>query len=158
MLAIHENIKSDIDFALILSVFDKVVEHFKLPGSVRVDLSIVDEETIRELNRQQRDVDAVTDVLSFPYLEVKFPFKAEDYPYDVDPESGEILLGDIVLCYQRTLQQSVEYGHSKERESCYLVLHGLLHLLGYDHIDECDKVKMRQQEELILQSLGILRD
>ena len=66
MLAIHEDIKSDIDFALILSVFDKVVEHFKLPGSVRVDLSIVDEETIRELNRQQRDVDAVTDVLSFP--------------------------------------------------------------------------------------------
>ena len=94
-------------------------------------------------------------MLSFPYLEVKFPFKAEDYPYDVDPESGEILLGDIVLCYQRTLQQSVEYGHSKERESCYLVLHGLLHLLGYDHIKDEDKAAMRKAEEDVLFKAGI---
>lgn len=158
MIYIDDEVGSDIDKSSIYHLFDEYVQHFSLPGSVHVDLSIVDEEDIRQLNKDSRGIDSVTDVLSFPYLEVKLPFKSGDYPYDIDPESGEILLGDIVLCYQRMSEQSAEYGHSKERECCYLVLHGLLHLLGFDHIDESDKAKMREQEELILSKMGLCRD
>ena len=158
MLYIDEQVKSGVDTGLIYDLFDKYVEHFKLPKNVQVNLSIVDEDNIRQLNKNFREIDSVTDVLSFPYLEIKLPFNADDYPYDVDPENGDILLGDIALCYQRMLEQSIDYGHSKEREACYLVLHGLLHLLGFDHIEEGDRAKMREQEELILTEMGLRRD
>ena len=80
-------------------------------------------------------MDAVTDVLSFPSVDVSLPFDEADYQYDIDPCDGKITLGEIMLCYSRMEDQSVEYGHSKERECCYLVLHGLLHLLGFDHME-----------------------
>ncbi|MDE5756331.1 MAG: rRNA maturation RNase YbeY [Clostridia bacterium] len=157
MLEIYDEVDSALDVTLIQNVFEEYKRHFDLPGNLSVELTIVDEDTIREVNRQFRSVDSVTDVLSFPSLEVKLPFVAEDYPMDIDPASGEIMLGEIMLCYSRMAQQSVEYGHSKERESCYLVLHGLLHLLGFDHMEQEDKDKMRTQEELILGKLGINR-
>ena len=85
------------------------------------------------------------------------PFRAEDYPFDVDFSTGQLMLGEIMLCYKRAQEQSLEYGHSIQRECCYLVLHGLLHLLGYDHIDERDKALMREKEEKILSALGVFR-
>ena len=157
MLEVYDEVDSRLDTALIQKVFEEYKSHFSLPDNVCVELSIVDGDTIREVNKQFREVDSVTDVLSFPSLEVKLPFVAEDYPMDVDPSSGEIMLGEIMLCYARMVEQSEEYGHSKERESCYLVLHGLLHLLGFDHIEQDDKDKMRKEEEAILGKLGISR-
>ena len=157
MLEIFDEVDSNLDTALIQKVFEEYKSHFALPSNVCVELTIVDEETIKDVNKQFRSVDSVTDVLSFPSLEVKLPFVASDYPMDIDPSSGEIMLGEIMLCYSRMVEQSVEYGHSKERESCYLVLHGLLHLLGFDHVEQEDKDKMREQEELILGKLGIGR-
>lgn len=157
MLEIFDEAESNLDVTLIQKVFEEYKNHFSLPNNVSVELTVVGEEAIKEVNRQFRGIDNVTDVLSFPSLEVNLPFVAEDYPMDIDPSSGEIMLGEIMLCYPRMVEQSVEYGHSKERESCYLVLHGLLHLLGFDHIEPQDKEKMRQQEEFILGKLGIDR-
>lgn len=157
MLELYDEIESRLDATLIQRVFEEYKSCFDLPANVSVELTIVDGETIKEVNRQFREVDSVTDVLSFPNLEVKLPFDAADYPNDVDPETGEIMLGSIMLCYGRAVEQSLEYGHSTERECCYLVLHGLLHLLGFDHIEQEDKAKMREQEELILGKLGITR-
>ncbi|MDE6189869.1 MAG: rRNA maturation RNase YbeY [Clostridia bacterium] len=158
MLEIFDEIESGLDCELIQKVFEKVKLKFSLPDNVRVELTIVAEEDIQNTNREFRNVDSVTDVLSFPALEVKLPFNADDYPYDVDLSTGELMLGEIMLCYKRALEQSEQYGHSKERECCYLVLHGLLHLLGFDHIEESDRAQMRKQEEEILTSLNILRD
>lgn len=157
MLEIYDEVDSGLDRELLQKVFEEYKRHFALPDSVGVELNIVDEDTIKQVNGQFRSVDSVTDVLSFPALEVKLPFEAADYPYDVDPDSGEISLGEIMLCYKRLVEQSEEYGHSKERESCYLFLHGLLHLLGFDHIVQEDKAVMREQEEAILSKLGIDR-
>ncbi|MDE5654123.1 MAG: rRNA maturation RNase YbeY [Clostridia bacterium] len=157
MLEIYDEVESQLDTALIHKVFEEYKKHFALPDKINVELTIVDEDTIKEVNREYRGVDSVTDVLSFPSLDAKLPFVAEDYPMDIDISSGEIMLGEIMLCYSRAVEQSVEYGHSKERECSYLVLHGLLHLLGFDHIEQEDKEKMREQEELILGKLGIGR-
>lgn len=158
MIEIFDDTESGLDTELIKKVFDEVCKEFSLPDNVYAELTVADGETIREVNREYRNVDSVTDVLSFPNLEVKLPFKAEDYPDDVDMATGEILLGEIMLCYDRAVEQSKEYGHSVERECAYLVLHGLLHLLGFDHMEEGDKVEMRAMEEKILSSMGITRD
>lgn len=124
-----------------------------------LDLSFVGRERIRELNASLRGVDRVTDVLSFPTIEkVILPLKKGNYPFDVDPDSGKVYLGSIVICRARAKEQSVEYGHSLERELSYLTVHGVLHLLSFDHIEERDKVKMRAAEEKILSALGIGRD
>ena len=124
-----------------------------------LDLSFVGRDRIRALNASLRGVDRVTDVLSFPTLDkVILPLRKEDYPFDLDPESGHVALGSIVICRARAREQAAEYGHSVERELSYLTVHGVLHLLSFDHIEESDKVKMRAAEEKILSSLGIGRD
>ena len=124
-----------------------------------LDLSFVGRERIRALNASLRGVDRVTDVLSFPTIEkVVLPLIKGNYPFDVDPDSGKVYLGSIVICRARAKEQSVEYGHSLERELSYLTVHGVLHLLSFDHIEERDKVKMRAAEEKILSALGIGRD
>ena len=125
-----------------------------------VDISFVDEETIRTLNREQRHIDKKTDVLSFPTLSLK-PFqkiKLKDFKDDIDPESKLLLLGDIIICESVARENANEYGHSFEREVCYLVVHGFLHLLGFDHIEEEDKMVMRALEEAVLKKYKITRE
>ena len=122
------------------------------------DLTFVGREAIRALNKETRGVDRVTDVLSFPTLEnVKLPLRAEKYPFDVDPSTGRVNLGSVVICRARAKEQAKEYGHSYEREVAYLSIHGLLHLLSFDHIEEKDRVAMRKEEEKILSALDIRR-
>ena len=124
-----------------------------------LDLSFVGRARIRALNAALRGVDRVTDVLSFPTIErVTLPLKKGDYPFDVDPESGKVHLGSIVICRAKAVEQAAEYGHSLERELAYLTVHGVLHLLSFDHIEEGDRAKMRAAEERILGVLGIGRD
>ena len=123
-----------------------------------VELLFVDGEEIRALNAQTRDVDKVTDVLSFPTLDgVKGEkIHGEDFPFDMD-EDGRLVLGSIVICKERAREQAEEYGHSYSRELHYLLVHGVMHCLGYDHIEEQDKTEMRGREEYILEKLGITR-
>lgn len=124
-------------------------------------LRIVDEETIRTVNREQRDVDRVTDVLSFPSCQFK-KGTARDNPKrlrrEYDASVGKIFLGDILLCVKRAQEQAVEYGHSLRRELAYLTAHAMFHLMGYDHIEPEDKAKMRPMEERALARLGIRRE
>ena len=107
-------------------------------------------------------MDKVTDVLSFPNLELKMPLsnnlKMSKCALDVNPETGNIMLGDIYIYYGRVKSQAKEYGHSIIREAGYLFLHGVLHLLGFDHMVEEEKAEMRKYEEIILNKLNIQRD
>lgn len=111
-----------------------------------LNIVVVDNERIREINREYRNKDAVTDVISFAFEEVN----------DVDYE-GIRFLGEIYISYERCVSQAEDYGHSVKREFCYLAVHGLLHLLGYDHMVEEDKKVMRALEEEILNEYDIKR-
>ncbi|MBQ7912930.1 MAG: rRNA maturation RNase YbeY [Clostridia bacterium] len=124
-----------------------------------VELVFVDGEEIRRLNRETRDTDKVTDVLSYPALDgIKGQaVKGEEHPYEID-EEGNLLIGSIVICCERAREQAEEYGHSYERELHYLIVHGIMHCLGYDHMTDEDKAEMREKEEFILGKLGIVRN
>ena len=112
-----------------------------------ISVTFVEAEEIRELNRDYRDNDKVTDVLSFPQF---------DDLNDI-PDFGEICLGDVVICKERAQEQAEEFGHSFEREIIYLFTHSILHLLGYDHMEEEEKQEMRAREEEVMSHLGIGR-
>lgn len=126
--------------------------------NLAIELIFVDEEEIRRLNNETRKIDKVTDVLSYPALEdIKGQaLKGEDYPFEID-EEGNLLIGSIAICCQRAKEQAKEYGHSYERELHYLIVHGIMHCLGYDHIEDEDRAEMREKEEYILGKLGITR-
>lgn len=113
-----------------------------------ISVTFVDMEEIHQLNRDYRGVDSPTDVLSFPQFD------------DLDdlPEEGEIALGDVVICKEKAEEQAKEFGHSFEREILYLFVHSVLHLLGYDHMDEDEKKIMRRHEEEVMTELGITRE
>lgn len=129
--------------------------------NIELNMSFVSRLQIKKLNKQARGINKVTDVLSFPTLLgddgaiIDKKLSKKNFPYDINPETGNIMLGDIIICLPRCISQSRKYGTTKVREICYLSVHGLLHLLGYDHIDEKDKKLMRKKEELILESINI---
>jgi len=112
-----------------------------------ISVTFVDKAEIHELNNQYRGVDSPTDVLSFPQFD----------DFDDLPEEGDICLGDVVICTDKAKEQAEEFGHTFEREIIYLFVHSILHLLGYDHMDEDEKAFMRRQEETVMEHLGITR-
>lgn len=124
-----------------------------------VELVFADGEEIRRLNRELRGMDKVTDVLSFPTLDgIKgLPIKKKAYKNEID-EQGNLCIGSIVVCCERAKEQAEEYGHSYNRELHYLIVHGIMHCLGYDHEIEEEKSEMREKEEFILKKLGITRE
>ena len=125
---------------------------------IEVEIGFIDAERMRSTNAEARGADSVTDVLSFPALEVKLPFDAGDYPDDRDPETGAVMLGEIYICPERAFAQAAEYGHSLSREAAFLSVHGMLHLLGFDHEDEAEREEMEKLQDEILDSVGISRD
>lgn len=137
------------------AVFAELGQSFPLAA----DVSIVDEENIKDLNARFRNKDEVTDVLSFPALDGVFGKVIDDkeYPFDFDCDTGRIYIGSIALCIERARLQADEYGHSTLREVFYLVCHGLLHLFGYDHMTDSDKAVMREREEAVMSRLGLTR-
>lgn len=131
-------------------------EGVKLPCEISVLLT--DDEGIRQINQDMRQVDRATDVLSFPMFELLpgDPPNGEEY---LDPDTDRIPLGDMCISLERAQEQARSFGHSLERELCYLTVHSVLHLLGYDHLDEGPmKAQMRGREEAILGELGITRE
>ena len=121
-----------------------------------VDILVTSDAEIHALNREARQVDRPTDVLSFPAFDLK-PGELPG-PEDADPGSGLVPLGDMMISMERVAAQAKEYGHSNRRELAYLTVHSVLHLLGYDHVDEGPmKAQMRAREEAILEELGIRR-
>ena len=122
-----------------------------------VDVRLTHDSGIHEINKEMREVDAPTDVLSFPVFDLVPGELPEEE--DADPGTGLIPLGDMVISMERVTAQAKEYGHSNRRELAYLVVHSVLHLLGYDHLDEGpQKKQMREREEAILAELGITRE
>ncbi len=129
------------------------------PKKLSVVATFVDGEEIRQLNSQYRNIDKVTDVLSFPTID-NYGHGVVDidkYPYEVDGRTGYLNLGDIFICMDVAKKQAEEYGHSLKRESAFLFLHGLLHLLGYDHIEPQDEIQMKEAANEILSVCKIER-
>lgn len=117
-----------------------------------VSINFVSSDEIKELNKKTRNIYKETDVLSFPNLNLKpmAKIKIKDFKDDINPESRNLMLGDVIICEQVAKGNAETYGHSYERELCYLVLHGFLHLIGFDHMEEEDKKVMRALEEAVL--------
>ena len=138
------------------------LKHLNQPvNDLEMSLSFVSADEIKELNNQYRNVDAVTDVLSFPTVdnpECK-EMKLSDFALDsINPETGKLNIGDVIICLERAKEQAEEYNHSLKRELCFLSLHGLLHLLGYDHVNAEDEKQMFALQEGILNKMRITRN
>lgn len=134
----------------------RVLESEGVPFDAEIDVTVVDAEAIRQLNAEYRDKDAVTDVLSFPMYEFLNGVPQEEL--EAEPDSGCVMLGDMILCYTRAVEQAAQFGHSPARECGYLTTHSVLHLLGYDHErEEDDRKLMRGKEEENLTALGLVR-
>lgn len=119
--------------------------------SIYIDITLTNPENIKKLNKEYRKIDKETDVLSFPMFEKE---EIENLKLTTYPET----LGDIVISIERVKEQAIEYGHSFERELAYMVVHGFYHLMGEDHIEENDKLIMREKEEKVLEKLKISRE
>ncbi|NMA68680.1 MAG: rRNA maturation RNase YbeY [Desulfitobacterium sp.] len=126
------------------------LQHLGGPEEAEVSLTLVDDSRIHQLNKEYRGVDSPTDVLSFALQE-----EIEDEPEILDYEDD--LLGDIVISVERARAQALEYEHSFERELVYLAVHGTLHLLGYDHLEDEEKAEMRELEEAVMEKIGLPR-
>ena len=124
-----------------------VLREEKFEDSAEVSVTFVDNEEIRRLNAKFRDIDRETDVLSFPL--------GENGVYDTNLDTGYKLLGDVVISMEKAREQAHTFGHSLEREVCYLCVHSMLHLLGYDHIDPKEKAVMRMKEEAVMTKIGL---
>ena len=148
------------DFSLAetaLSVFNKALELEGIGEPCEADITILDGPGIRELNRDYRGIDQETDVLSFPAQVFSPPGVLPEDP-EIDPDTEEILLGDIALNKERISSQALAYGHSEKREFAFLISHSVFHLLGYDHETEEEAALMEQKQESVLAALGITRD
>lgn len=142
--------------ALIRKVIRTALAAEGLDCPCEVDVCITSDQGIHQINQEMRGVDRPTDVLSFPAFDLR-PGELPDTE-DADPATGLIPLGDMAISWERIQAQAREYGHSNRRELAYLVVHSVLHLLGYDHLDEGpQKAQMRAREEVIMEELGILR-
>jgi len=147
---------TDEQVAFIEKIVKAVLDYEEWDEEVEVSISFVDNKEIQNLNREFRNIDAPTDVLSFPMLEYEEisddeAFSEEDYI------EAEIPLGDIVISTEKVIEQSKEYGHSQERELAFLLVHGMLHLLGYDHMNEDDEKIMFQKQDQVLDMLNLKR-
>ena len=142
-------------------VIQAVLSYEGFTNDVEVSLTLVSEEEIQKLNKEFRDKDAVTDVLSFPMLELEGikDFSELEIKEDMlDPDTEDILLGDIVICVSRVRSQAKEYGHSEKREYAFLIAHSMLHLLGYDHMEEIERQEMEDKQRAILEQIHITRE
>ena len=140
----------------------QVLDMEQCPYEACVNLLVTDNEGIREFNKQHRDIDKPTDVLSFPnvYFEIPGDFSyADEAEFDCfDPDSGELILGDIIISAEKVRIQAESYGHSEKREFAFLVAHSMLHLCGYDHMTEAEAAIMEHKQDEALNALGITRD
>lgn len=163
----EQEVESDIPESYrkeIEAVIQRTLDVEKCPYECEVNITFTDNNGIREINREFRELDVPTDVLSFPMTEYEVPADFSNLEQDsakissFDPDTGELLLGDIIISIDRVVEQAEEYGHTPRREVCFLVAHSMLHLLGYDHMEEEERQLMEQKQTEILDSLGITRN
>lgn len=155
-------IKLEIDYETLCNrTIETCVDYMKCPFESQVDVLVTTNEVIHSVNLEQREIDRPTDVLSFPMVEWEeigdFEFLEESFEF-FHPDSGELLLGDIVISGEKVIEQAEEYGHSCEREFAFLIAHSMLHLFGYDHMEEQERIEMEAAQEEIMNLLGITRE
>lgn len=141
-------------------MIETVLAYENCPYEAQVEFLLTTDEEIHAMNREHRGIDRATDVLSFPMLDLKTPGDlsgVENMPDAFDPESGELMLGDIVISKDKVIAQAEEYGHSVKREYAFLIAHSMLHLLGYDHMHEDERLLMEQRQREIMEKAGIPR-
>ena len=158
------NIEFEFDWKGIFEqVAEAVLDSEECPYEAQVNLLLTDNEGIREFNRENRNIDRPTDVLSFPNVEYEIPadfsiVEEQEAAY-FDPDTGELILGDIIISVDKVAEQAESYGHSQKREFAFLVAHSMLHLCGYDHIESKEEEKvMIDKQEAVLSELGIGRE
>ncbi len=162
---IEKETEKEFDFnykETIEMVVFEALDYIECPYEVELCVTITDNEEIHKINKEHRGIDRPTDVLSFPMIEYDVPGdfgildnEVEEY---FNPETGELLLGDIVISIDKVYSQAEEYGHSRRRELAFLVAHSMLHLFGFDHEEEEERKEMESMQKEILDSVGILRD
>ena len=157
----ERNYPEQYDF-IIEDVINGALDFLECPYEAEVSVTLTDNDGIHEINLSERGIDSPTDVLSFPMCDFDAPNDLsyiEKYPQDYfNPETGELLLGDIVLSLDRIASQAEEYGHSDKRELAFLVAHSMLHLFGYDHMEEDERIEMERLQSEILNKKGYTRD
>ncbi|MCQ2495318.1 MAG: rRNA maturation RNase YbeY [Lachnospiraceae bacterium] len=141
---------------------EQSLDYLECPYEVQINLTLTDNPGIQAINKEYRDIDRPTDVLSFPLVDYESPNEftdieehAEDY-FDMD--TGELMLGDIIISVEKCKAQAEEYGHSVIREFSFLIVHSMLHLFGYDHMEDDERIVMEDLQRKILEKAGILRD
>lgn len=164
-LNIERETEPDFSFeyeALAGEVIRFVIEREKFPYEAEITLTLTDNAGIREINQMYREIDSPTDVLSFPMLSYDtagdFSKLEEAYEDNFNPDTGEILLGDIVISVEKVKEQAIKYGHSEKREYAFLIVHSMLHLFGYDHMTPEEASQMEQKQEQILNEMHIVRN
>ena len=158
--------KLEVDFEeIITSVVNESIDFEKCPYEAEVNVTLTDNESIHKINREFRNIDSATDVLSFPGVNYVSPsdFDAikeelEGSPEDYfNPDTGELMLGDIVISVEKVVEQALKYGHSTKRELAFLTAHSMMHLFGYDHMTESDSALMESKQNAVLEKLCIIR-
>lgn len=160
---IEDRVKFDFDHIQVANdVCKGVLDYLECPFECEINILLTDNDSIRIINNDTRNIDKETDVLSFPNLYYESPgcfeILEEDMADYIDPEYGLVVLGDIILSYDRILSQAMDYGHSVRREYAFLITHSMLHLCGYDHMVEDEAKVMEDLQNTILNKLGITRD
>ncbi|MCD2491027.1 rRNA maturation RNase YbeY [Lacrimispora sp. NSJ-141] len=148
---------------IVRRVVDAALIQESCPYEAEVSVTLTDAEEVRRINREFRGLDKTTDVLSFPMAEygspADFDFLEEESAFDCfNPETGELLLGDIILSVDKIREQAAAYGHSLTRELAFLTAHSMLHLMGYDHMEEKDRILMEERQQLLMEALDIPRE
>ncbi len=145
-----------------IEVINAALDYIKCPYECEINILLTDNEGIRETNQRMRGIDAPTDVLSFPMIEFEtegdFSVVENDVLSYFDAEKGELLLGDIMISLERVTEQAKQFNHSVKREYAFLIAHSMLHLSGYDHMEEDERMQMERMQEEILQSIGYTRE
>jgi probable rRNA maturation factor len=155
-IQIDDRFAAEIDAALIERAIAAVLVAEGLADPAEVSVLVTDDATLQQLNRDYRQVDAPTDVLSFADDQ---QVDGDSYPAFVRPPATVRYLGDLAISYERVVAQAAEYGHSRERELAFLTVHGILHLLGYDHeLGQAEAAAMRAREEAIMEQIGLQRE
>lgn len=147
---------------IVKQVAEAVLDAEGCPYATQINLLLTDNEGIHEFNKEYRGIDRETDVLSFPNLDFEqagvFAIEESREVDYFDPDTGELILGDIIISVDKVQEQATAYGHSLRREFAFLVAHSMLHLCGYDHMEEEEAKVMEGKQETILTNLGITRD
>lgn len=142
-------------------VINGALDYVECPYEAEVNVLFTDNASIREINRESREIDAPTDVLSFPNAEFIVPAEFDDLedtqPEVFHPDTGELMLGDIVISVEKVVSQAEEFGHSAERELGFLLAHSVLHLCGFDHMEEEERAVMEEKQRQIMDMLQIYR-